>query len=185
MYLFFHLDLIKIWSYSNTCPEMIFTLLSLSPVNNIISRKLIILMRINLEQQLCSVCIKDMSLMTKTTKWLCAQRRLRSAWASAWRMLGSLCTTQRTAKTLIRLGGRMSGSLATHWADSEDSDQTGRMPRQIWVFAGRTCHFVMKRLIFHALLLWGIGTDFAQITFTIFVTRQANLCLRAFRHDKF
>ena len=37
-------------------------------------------------------------------------------------------------------------SLATHWAHSEDSDQTGRM----WVFAGRTCHFVgfvMRRLI--------------------------------------
>ena len=27
-------------------------------------------------------------------------------------------------------------------ADSKDSDQTGRMPRLIWVFAGRTCHFV-------------------------------------------
>ena len=34
------------------------------------------------------------------------------------------------------------GSLATHWAHSEDSDQTARMPRQIWVFAGHTCHFV-------------------------------------------
>ena len=34
--------------------------------------------------------------------------------------------------------------------DSKDSDQTGRMPRLIWVFAGRTCHFVgfvMRRLI--------------------------------------
>ena len=30
------------------------------------------------------------------------------------------------------------GSLATHWAHSKDSDQTGRMPRLIWVFAGRT-----------------------------------------------
>ena len=30
------------------------------------------------------------------------------------------------------------GSLATHWAHNEDSDQTGRMPRLIWVFAGRT-----------------------------------------------
>ena len=29
-------------------------------------------------------------------------------------------------------------SLATHWAHSEDSDQTGRMSRLIWVFAGRT-----------------------------------------------
>ena len=30
------------------------------------------------------------------------------------------------------------GPLATHWAHSEDSDQTGRMPRLIWVFAGCT-----------------------------------------------
>ena len=29
-------------------------------------------------------------------------------------------------------------SLATHWAHSEDSDPTGRMPRLIWVFAGCT-----------------------------------------------
>ena len=33
---------------------------------------------------------------------------------------------------------RKLGSLATHQAHSEDSDQTGRMPRLIWVFAGRT-----------------------------------------------
>ena len=32
--------------------------------------------------------------------------------------------------------------IATHWAQSEDSGQTGRMPRLIWVFVGRTCHFV-------------------------------------------
>ena len=32
-------------------------------------------------------------------------------------------------------------SLATYWAHSEDSDQTGRMPRLTWVFAGRTGHF--------------------------------------------
>ena len=37
-----------------------------------------------------------------------------------------------------------------HHADSKDSDQTGRMPGLIWVFAGPTCHFVgfvMRRLI--------------------------------------
>ena len=28
--------------------------------------------------------------------------------------------------------------LATHWVHSEDSDQTGQMPRLIWVFAGRS-----------------------------------------------
>ena len=56
----------------------------------------------------------------------------------------------RPAKTQISLGirpvwsesslsaWRKLGSLATHWADSEDSDQTGRMPRLIWVFAGHT-----------------------------------------------
>ena len=47
--------------------------------------------------------------MTKPTKWVCAQRRLRSAWTQCF-------FTQWTAKT----------------------DQTGRMPRLIWVFAGRT-----------------------------------------------
>ena len=30
------------------------------------------------------------------------------------------------------------GSSATHWLYSEHSDQTERMPRLIWVFAGRT-----------------------------------------------
>ena len=40
------------------------------------------------------------------------------------------------------------GSKIFH-ADNEDSDQTGRMHRLIWVFAGRTDHFVgfvMRRL---------------------------------------
>ena len=58
--------------------------------------------------------------------------------------------TVRPVKTLIRLGRCpvwSESSLCTEWvakdprflhADSEDSDQTGRMPRLIWVFAGRT-----------------------------------------------
>ena len=68
-------------------------------------------------------------LMIKLTKWLCAQRRLRSAWASAQsdqslrcalnRWLRTQAFFMRTAKTLIRLGGRL-----------------------IWVFAGRTDNFV-------------------------------------------
>ena len=56
----------------------------------------------------------------------------------------------RPAKTQISLGIRLvwsESSLCAQWvakgpsflhADSEDSDQTGRMPRLIWVFAGRT-----------------------------------------------
>ena len=68
----------------------------------------------------------------------------------------------RPAKTHISLGIRpvwSESSLCAQWvakdpsflhADSEDSDQTGRMPRLIWVFAGRTYYFVgfvMRRLI--------------------------------------
>ena len=56
----------------------------------------------------------------------------------------------RPAKTQISLGirpvwsesslsaWRNLGSLATHWAHSKDSDQTGGMPRLIWVFTGPT-----------------------------------------------
>ena len=58
--------------------------------------------------------------------------------------------TVRPAKIQIRMGIRpvwsesllstwkKLRSLATHWAHSEESDQTGWMPRLIWVFAGRT-----------------------------------------------
>ena len=56
----------------------------------------------------------------------------------------------RPAKTQLSLGirpvwsesslsaWRKLGPLATNWVHSEDSGQTGRMPRLIWVFAGRT-----------------------------------------------
>ena len=63
--------------------------------------------------------------MTKPTKWLCAQWRLRSARASAQSGQSSLSAWRKLA------------SLATHWAHSEDSDQIGHIPRLIWVFAGR------------------------------------------------
>ena len=58
--------------------------------------------------------------------------------------------TLRPAKTQISLGIRLvwsefslsawrkRGSLAIHWAHSEDCDQTGWMPRLVWVFTGRT-----------------------------------------------
>ena len=73
--------------------------------------------------------------MTKPTKWHVRPAKtqislgIRPVWSesslSAWKKLGS---------------------LATHWVHSEDSDQ---MPQLIWVFTGRTCHFVgfvMRRL---------------------------------------
>ena len=70
-------------------------------------------------------------LMTKPTKWHVRPAKtqvsldIRPVWSES-----SLCT-QCVAK----------GPSFLH-ADSEDSDQTGRMPRLIWVFAGRRCHFV-------------------------------------------
>ena len=78
------------------------------------------------------LCKRYMSrLVTKPTKWYVRPAKtqislgIRPVWSesslSAWKKLES---------------------LATHWAHSEDSDQIGRMPRLIWVFAGRTCHFV-------------------------------------------
>ena len=61
---------------------------------------------------------------------LCAQWRLESAWASTQSYQSSLSAWKKL------------GSLATHWAHSEDSDQTGQMHRLIWVFTGHSCHFV-------------------------------------------
>ena len=57
---------------------------------------------------------------------MCTQRRLRSAW-----------TSSQSDQSLLSTWRRL-GSLATHWVHSEDSDQTVRMPRLIWVFVGCT-----------------------------------------------
>ena len=61
---------------------------------------------------------------------MCTQWRLRSAWASA-QSDQSLHCAQWVAKDPSFLH-----------VDSKDSDHTGHMPRLIWVFPGRTCHFV-------------------------------------------
>ena len=67
-------------------------------------------------------CSDNMSrLMSKPTKWLCSQR-IRSAWASAQSDQSLRCAKD---PSFLHAGG-------------EDSDQTGRMSRLIWVFAGRT-----------------------------------------------
>ena len=75
--------------------------------------------------------------------------------------------TVHRAKTQISLGissvwsesslsaWRQLGSLATHWAHSEDSDQTGRMPSLIGVFAWR--------IVILLVLSW--GGSFLNTTF--------------------
>ena len=68
-------------------------------------------------------------------------------WAASWQnQQNGMCTQQRQISLGIRpvwsesslSAWRKLESLATHWVHSKDSDQTGRMPRLIWVFAGRT-----------------------------------------------
>ena len=57
------------------------------------------------------------------------------------------CLRTKPTKRHVRPWRKL-GSLATHWAHSKDSDQTGRTPRQIWVFAGWTVILLV--------LSWGI-----------------------------
>ena len=65
-------------------------------------------------------------LVENPTKWLCVQWRLRSVWSE------SSLSAQWVAKIPRFLH-----------ADSKVSGQTGRMLRLIWVFARRTCHFLV------------------------------------------
>ena len=65
--------------------------------------------------------------MTKPTKWECAQRRLRSAWESAQSDQSLRCPHKESLGPELHI----------------ESDQTGRMPRLIWVFAGRTATLLL------------------------------------------
>ena len=113
--------------------------------------------RFNIHLLPCHVCtpqpLYNMScLMTKPTNWHVRPVKtqislgIRPVWSesllSAWRKLAS---------------------LATHWAHSKDSDQTGRLPRLIWVFAGRTVILlVLSWGGSHGSLQHGFGYNMAQ-----------------------
>ena len=75
----------------------------------------LIVVRLNTEAKLSTETAHDKNQQNS----MYAQRKLRSTWASAQSDQSSL------------QAWRKFGSLATSWAHSEDSDQTGR-----------TCHFV-------------------------------------------
>ena len=64
--------------------------------------------------------------MTKPTNWMCAQRKLRSAWASAQSDQSRHCALNEKLRT------------QACFMRTAKTDQTGRMPRLIWVFARRT-----------------------------------------------
>ena len=77
-------------------------------------------------------------------------------------------------KTQISLGIRpvwSESAVSARWgakvprllhADSEDSDQTGRMPSLIWVVAGRTGHFVGFVMLWLFLIFWNSLTVFEE-----------------------
>ena len=81
-------------------------------------------------------------LMTKPTKWHVQTVKIQISlgFCPVW--------SESSLSTWRNLG-----SLATHWMHSKDSDQTGRMPRLIWIFAGCShfVDFVMRWLksVFH------------------------------------
>ena len=69
--------------------------------------------------------------MTKPTKWPVHQETTQVS-------LGILPVWPEPSLCALRIAK----DLRLLHADSEDSDQTGRMPRLVWVFAGRIVHFV-------------------------------------------
>ena len=94
------------------------------------------------------------------------------------------------AKTQISLGIRpvwSEYSLCAQWvakdpsflhAVSEDSDRTGRMPRLIWVFAGRTYHlvgFVMRRLKCSVKTLFSVIRSHAVCSLIIYLKYNKNV----------
>ena len=68
-------------------------------------------------------------------------------WAASWQNQQNECAPSEDSDQPGHLG-----CSATLWVHSKDSDQTGCMPKLIWVFAGPTCHFVgfiMRRLNYY------------------------------------
>ena len=97
-------------------------------------------------------------------------------WATTWQNQQSECAP---AKTQISLGirpvlsesslsaWRNLGPLATYWAHSEDSDQTGRMPRLIWGFAGHTLTLLDLQLSHVAAHIRNINWSLSNTIFAV------------------
>ena len=98
---------------------------------------------VSLKRLIVSKTSIHLSLMTKPTKWFVRPAKtqislgIRPVWSES---------SQSTRRKL--------GYLATHWVHSEDSNQTGRMPRLIRVFAGSTVIFLV--------LSWGGSIFFCR-----------------------
>ena len=83
--------------------------------------------------------LKQFYNMTKPTKWHVRPAKIQIS-------LG-ICRVWSESSLSI---WRKLRSLTTYWAHSEDSDQSGRMPRLIWVFDGSShfVGFVTRQLIY-------------------------------------
>ena len=82
--------------------------------------------------------------MTKQTKWIAhPPSKDRPAWAST-----------QSDQSLLSARWKLS-PLAAQWVYSEDSDQTGRMPMLIWIYAGRTGQFI--GFVMLQLISWSIS----------------------------
>ena len=167
-------------------------------------------------------------LTTKPTNWLCAQPRLRSDWADAqadpslhWtnmffvgfvvtRLIFTWKSNERTAKSLIRLGGcpGWSESLLDEHAFCWFCRDEAHIYLETWILLLQdaawslyTLSWVVLCWLFNYwsfIYLWDCQNDADADIFIpysdmpirtavmlTFVTRQANLWLRAFLHDKF
>ena len=96
-------------------------------------------------------------------------------WAASWQnQQNGMCAQQSLISLCIRTIWS-EFSLCSQWvakdpsflhADSKDSDQTGWMPRPIWVFTGHTCHFVgfvMRWLMWWNMTKMYIKSDFKAV----------------------
>ena len=92
-------------------------------------------------------------------------------WATTWQNQQSECAPSQVSDQPGHPPSLFKSSLCAQrvakdpsflHADSEDSDQTGRMPRLIWVFAGRNLillGFVMSRLVYPICQLWMVDSS--------------------------
>ena len=88
------------------------------------------------------------------------------------RRLRSTCSSAQSVR-VFAVFSVASGGPQIFYANSEDSDQTGWMPRPIRVFAGRTSQvvgFVMLRFINLWYFRWKLKSQFKQFEFVIWQT---------------
>ena len=97
---------------------------------------------VQLHRSECMLCAHVFS-----QELLCFRSVNNLIWAASWQFQQNDCAPSEDLRSAWTSTQSDQSSLCTQWvakdqsflhADSKDSDQTGRMPRLIWVFTGRT-----------------------------------------------